>query len=352
MVLPEFASPVIGNLTQVPFIVKNFISYGIITESGNHQIVVTENLKIFMKSLKITLLIFLSLFSLINDSFAIEKKTIGVILPSNVPYYEEIHSHFLKKMEPNIVAGNVDFLIQKPFPDPIALSNAARKLIALNADILLCYGTEATIATLKERPDQPVIYVAVYSPALEKYRTKNSTGVEFKTPISSITRYLNSMKEIKTIGVIYNPLESDSLHQLDEIAKCCPYYKITVVRLGIKKPSDLKNLLKDINVDAMVFTTSSIANIALTELREYRVPVASLLPRRDAKPVITLYPSPKKQAEKAVAIVQAILKGKKPSEINRDSSADMELVFAIGEAQRLNLRIPADLLTEATEVVH
>lgn len=255
-------------------------------------------------------------------------------------------------MEPNIVAGNVDFLIQKPFPDPIALSNAARKLIALNADILLCYGTEATIATLKERPDQPVIYVAVYSPALEKYRTKNSTGVEFKTPISSITRYLNSMKEIKTIGVIYNPLESDSLHQLDEIAKCCPYYKITVVRLGIKKPSDLKNLLKDINVDAMVFTTSSIANIALTELREYRVPVASLLPRRDAKPVITLYPSPKKQAEKAVAIVQAILKGKKPSEINRDSSADMELVFAIGEAQRLNLRIPADLLTEATEVVH
>lgn len=46
-----------------------------------------------------------------------------------------------------------------------------------------------------------------------------------------------------------------------------------------------------------------------------------------------------------------MLKGKKAYEIIRDSSADMELVFAIGEARRLNLKIPADLLTEATEVI-
>lgn len=311
-----------------------------------------QNLK-FMSLLKIRalVLIFLS-FLFIKDSFASEKKTVGVILPSNIPYYEEIHSYFLRKMETSILAGNVNFLIQKPFPDPIALSNAARKLIAHNVDIIFCYGTEATIATLKERPDQPVIYVAGYSPVLEKYRAKNSTGVEFKTPISSITRYLNSMKDIKMIGVVYNPLESDSLHQLNEIMNCCPYYKINVVKLGIKKPSDIKEVLRDVNVDALIFTTSSIANIALADFREYWIPVASLLPRKDAKPVISLYPSPRKQAEKAAAILQAILKGKKVYEIVRDSSADMELVFAIAEAQRLNLRIPADILTEATEVIH
>lgn len=307
-----------------------------------------------MRQFKLRLLILILAFFIffIKESYAIEKKTIGVILPSNVPYYEEIHTHFLKKMEATILSGQIDFLIQKPFPDPIALSNAARKLIAHNVDIIFCYGTEATIATLNERPDQPVIYVAVYTPAIERYRTKNSTGVEFKTPISSITRYLNSMKEIKTIGVVYNPLESDSLYQLNEIMKCCPYYKINVVKLGIKKPSDIKQIFRDVSVDALIFTTSSIANIALSDFREYWVPVASLLPRREAKPVISLYPSPRKQAEKAVAIIQAILKGKKPYEIVRDSSADMELVFAIGEAQRLNLRIPADLLTEATEVIH
>ncbi|MCX7794553.1 MAG: hypothetical protein N2257_09165 [Thermodesulfovibrionales bacterium] len=307
-----------------------------------------------MRLLKITVLTFilLSVFLFIKDSSASDKKTIGVILPSNIPYYEDIHSHFLKKIEALILAGQVDFLIQKPFPDPIALSNAARKLIALNVDIILCYGTEATIAALKERPDQPVVYAAGYSPALEKYRTRNSTGVEFKTPISSITRYLNSMKEIRTIGVVYNPLESDSVHQLNEIMKCCPYYKINVLRIGIKKPSDMKDILRDVSLDAIIFTTSSIANIALSELREYGVPVASLLPRKDAKPVITLYPSAKKQAEKTAAIIQAILKGKKPHEIVRDSSADMELIFAIGEAQRLNLRIPADLLTESTEVIN
>lgn len=301
--------------------------------------------------IKALILIILSFLFINKNSLAFEKKTIGVILPSNVPYYEEIHTHFLKKMEATIVTGQIDFLIQKPFPDPIALSNAARKLIAHNVDMILCYGTEATISTLKEIPDQPVIYVAVYTPAIERYRTKNSTGVEFKTPISSITRYLNSMKEIKTIGVVYNPLESDSLYQLNEIMKCCPHYKINVVKLGIKKPSDIKQIFRDVSVDALIFTTSSIANIALSDFREYWIPVASLLPRKDAKPVISLYPSPRKQAEKAAAIVQAMLKGKKAYEIIRDSSADMELVFAIGEARRLNLKIPADLLTEATEVI-
>ncbi len=307
-----------------------------------------------MRQFKFRLLILLliSFVSFIKESHAIEKRTIGVILPSNVTYYEEIHTHFLKKMEATIVARQIDFLIQKPFPDPIALSNAARKLIAHNVDIIFCYGTEATIATLKERPDQPVIYVAGYTPALERYRTKNSTGVEFKTPISSITRYLNSMKEIKTLGVVYNPLESDSLYQLDEIMRCCPFYKMTVIKLIIKRPSDIRQVLENINVDALIFTTSSIANIALSNFREYRIPVASLLPRRDAKPVISLYPSPKKQAEKAAAIIQAVLKGKKPHEIARDSGADMELIFNLGEAQRMGLRIPADLLTEATEVIH
>ncbi|MFN3739623.1 MAG: ABC transporter substrate-binding protein [Thermodesulfovibrionales bacterium] len=305
---------------------------------------------------RLLILILTSFIFLIKESYAIEKKTVGVILPSNVTYYEEIHTHFLKKMEANIVGGQIDFLIQKPFPDPVALSNAARKLIAHNVDIIFCYGTEATIVTLKERPDQPVIYVAGYTPALERYRTKNSTGVEFKTPISSIPRYLNSMKEIKTLGVIYNPLESDSLYQLNEIMRCCPFYKMAVIKLVIKRPSDIRQVIEDLNVDALIFTTSSIVNIALSAFREHSsnnmIPIATLLPRREAKPTIALYPSAKKQAEKAAAIVQAILKGKKPHEIARDSSADMELIFNIGEAQRMGLRISADLLTEATEVIH
>lgn len=305
--------------------------------------------------LRLLILILTSFILFLKEAYAIEKKTIGVILPSNVTYYEEIHSYFLKNMEATIVAGQIDFLIQKPFPDPIALSNAARKLIAHNVDIIFCYGTEATIAALKERPDQPVIYVAGYTPALEKYRTKNSTGVEFKTPISSIMRYLNNMKEIKTLGVVYNPLESDSLYQLNEIIKCCPFYKITVIKLDIKRPSDIRQVIESLNEDALIFTTSSIVNIALSAFQEYSsnniIPVATLLPRKEARPIIALYPSAKKQAEKVAAIIQAILKGKKPHEIVRDSSADMELIFNLREAQRMGLRISADLLTEATEVV-
>jgi ABC-type uncharacterized transport system substrate-binding protein len=46
------------------------------------------------------------------------------------------------------------------------------------------------------------------------------------------------------------------------------------------------------------------------------------------------------------------LKGKKVSEIPRDLSADMELIFNLAEAYKMNLRISVDLLTEATEVIY
>ncbi len=313
-------------------------------------------MRLFKRLFLYTLLSIFAFFSFTEDIFASEKKTIGVILPSNVPYYEEVHNYVLKKLEENIISGNVDFIIQKPFPDVIAISNAARKLIALNVDVILCYGTSAAIAVIRERPYQPVVYVAGYAPVMERYRSNNITGVEFKTPLSSITRYLNSMKEIKSIGVVYNPLESDSVYQLNEILKCCPYYKISVVKIPVKTVSDLKEFLQGTTVDALVFTTSSIANIALSEIHEYslnkKIPVATLLPRKDARPLISLHPSAKKQAEKAGLILHSILRGKRPSDIPRDMSADMELFFYLGEAYKMNIRIPADLLTEATEVIY
>jgi putative ABC transport system substrate-binding protein len=306
----------------------------------------------FSKSFLICLIFsFILLFVDIGDSS--HKKTIGIILPADIPYYEEIHGYVLKKLEEDIASGTIDFIIQKPYPDPIAFSNAARKLIALNVDIILTYGTEATLAVIREKPSQPVLYVAGYSPVLERYRSENITGVEFKTPISSITRYLNTLKEIKTLGVVYNPVEADSVYQLNETMKCCPYFKIRVIKIPVKRTSDLKNLLNETNVDALMFTTSNIANIALSDTQlNIKLPVATLLPRKEAKPIISLYPSPRKQAEKAASIIQKVLKGKKVSEIPRDLSADMELIFNLAEAYKMNLRISVDLLTEATEVIY
>ncbi len=309
-------------------------------------------MKFFRNIFLYLLITFLIYYFYNSESFAQQKKTIGIILPSNVPYYEEVHTHVLKRLEENIISGNMDLLIQKPYPDPIALSNAARKLIALNVDIIICYGTEAALAAIREKPQQPIIYIGGYNPVLERYRANNITGVEFKTPISSITRYLNSMKDIKTIGIVYNPLESDSVYQLNEFLKCCPFYKITVIKIPIKTASELKKVIPENKVDALIFTTSSIANIALSGLSNIGIPVATLLPRKDARPIISLYPSAKKQAEKAGNIIQKILKGKNPSEVPRDLSADMELIFNLADAYNMNLRIPADLLTEATEVLY
>ncbi len=298
---------------------------------------------------------FAIIFIIISTSLHAEIKTIGIILPSEMPYYEEINEYIFSRM--GQIENKISFIIQKPYPDPKALSNAARKLIAYNVDIIICYGTSAAEAAFSENPSQPVIYISAYLPVIKKYRRNKTTGIEFNTPITSIIRYTRELKDIKSIGVIYNALESDSLFQMKEISRLASRYNIVTTEIDIRHPSKAQwRIKKDIKADILIFTTSSIANISLSILKDYieenNIPVITLLPRKGLKPLLSFNPNPKKQAEKALNIIRMVINGKKVSDIPSDLSADMELIFNLREANRLRLNIPVDLLTEATEVIH
>ncbi len=180
--------------------------------------------------------------------------------------------------------------------------------------------------------------------------------MEFNTPITSIIRYTKELKDIKSIGVIYNALESDSFFQMKEISRLVSKYNILTAQIDIRHPSQALWRIKDIKADILIFTTSNIANISLSILKDYieenNIPVITLLPRKGLKPLISFNPNPKKQAEKALNIIRMVINGRKVSDIPSDLSADRELIFNLREANRLRLNIPVDLLTEATEVIH
>jgi ABC-type sugar transport system substrate-binding protein len=71
---------------------------------------------------------------------------IGVIMGGDIPYYEDLHSAFMSKLGREGVLANSKVLSQKPYPDDISLSNAARKLIAQNVNVIVAYGTSAAAA--------------------------------------------------------------------------------------------------------------------------------------------------------------------------------------------------------------
>ncbi len=283
------------------------------------------------------------------------KKTIGVIMTGDIPYYRDMENAFVSKLSRDGYLDNVDIIIQRPYPDPISLSNAARKLIALDVDIIVAYGAPAVIAVLREKTTIPVVYTGVYEPLTLKIRAKNITGTSSRISISSLLRYLKGMRTITTLGVIYSTNEEDSIYQMEELLRFSNQYGFKIEKINLRRPQDAKLLLSGKRFDAIFITTSSIANMASYSImdfsRDYRIPTASLLPDKSSHAIITLYASPKELGEKAAEKVIKILNGTPPERIQADSSSNTELVFNLKETIAMGLRIPMELTTEATKLI-
>ncbi|MBI4824354.1 MAG: ABC transporter substrate-binding protein [Nitrospirae bacterium] len=282
--------------------------------------------------------------------------TIGIILTSDVPYYNEIHDALISRLVKRGYSERLKFIVQKPYPDPVAWSNAARKLIAADVDIIVTYGCGATFATLRERPDVPVVYAGVYEPVLSKQRAKNLTGVTYNLPVSSILRYLRTTTSIKTLGVLYSSMEEDSLHQLEEIKALSPKYGFSVTGLNLKKTADITVVLSESKTDAIFLTSSSLVNAALPTIlnitRNKKIPTGSLLTCGEICALITLTADPKEQGSEASDKLIEILNGKSPRDIPVSHSKNTELIFNMKNANDIGIKIPIELVTEATKILY
>ena len=57
---------------------------------------------------------------------------VGVVLSNNILYFEDIHKAFTRELQ--VEGIKADIVVQKPAPDRMAWTNAARKFVALEMD--------------------------------------------------------------------------------------------------------------------------------------------------------------------------------------------------------------------------
>src|SRR5512140_3687997 len=104
------------------------------------------------------------------------EKTVGVVMSGNIGYYQEIHRAFVGELaKEGFDHRKVDTLLQMPSPDPMSWTNAARKLVVAEVDVLVTYGAPAALAALKETKSVPLIYAGVYDPLASGVAGRNVT---------------------------------------------------------------------------------------------------------------------------------------------------------------------------------
>lgn len=299
-------------------------------------------------------LIVLVAFCLVPASAKAE--TIGLIMTHEIYDFKKIHESLVANLSKRGYADKVTFLTQQPYPDPIALSNAARKLLAADVDIIITYGSAPTVAVLRERPRIPVLYAGVYEPIADGLKNKWATGVCSKFNISSLVRYLRSSKSINTLGVVHYSLEKESTYQLKELEQLSGKYGLKVATLDLKERANLSAILNDLEADALIITSSLPAGSSLPTILRIssirKIPTASLMNNDKATAMITLTSDPEEQGRLLADMLIQILEGKSPAEIAPVCCRKIELVYNVKDANRMGLKISMDLVTEATKLIN
>ena len=284
------------------------------------------------------------------------EKRIGVILTGDIPYYREMHESFVNEIEKSFPGREeIKFILQKPFPDPISWSNAARKLVAFDVDLIVTYGLSATEAVLHEKSDIPLVYAGYYESDIKAPSGGKVTGTGFKIPLSSILRYFKSIKPINSIVIIYSNSETDSLRQARAITSLAVKQKINVEKINIKSQYDI-NKIKKIKPDAAFITGSARVHLYLPEmlsaLKNEQIPAADIFPDDSQSGLLmTLFQPAKNQGQAAAELAGRILRGEKAAKIPPRTARNTELVFNLVVAKHLGISFPIHLLIESTRVI-
>jgi putative ABC transport system substrate-binding protein len=121
-------------------------------------------------------------------------KTVGVILSGNITYYQEIQKAFaVTLVKEGFDHSKVDTLLQMPSPDPLSWTNAARKLVVADVNVLVTYGAPSTLAAIRETKSIPIVFAGVCNPAAIGSGGQNIAGISSKVPLTSLLRYLRKL---------------------------------------------------------------------------------------------------------------------------------------------------------------
>ena len=285
------------------------------------------------------------------------KTLVGVIMTGNIPYYDAMHEAFVEKLEHQLPPGeDVEYILQRPFPDPIAWSNAARKLIAIEVDLIVSYGAPATQAVVYERSSIPVVYAGVYEPQDGQFTGASVTGCGYKVPLSSLLRYFKRISDMRKLRVVYSSNEEDSVRQMTELVALVKQQEIDLAKVDIRSHGDLRKFKSIGRKDAVYITGSTLAHIWLEDilslLWEKKVPAVDVFPDpTELGLLITLFQPPEQQGEKAAEMAAKIIGGEHPENIPPELLRSTELVFNLNEANKLGITFPLQLIVEATKVI-
>ncbi len=284
-------------------------------------------------------------------------KTVGVIMSGNIGYYQEMHRAFVGALvKEGFDHRKVDTFLQMPSPDPLSWTNAARRLAVAEVNVLVTYGAPAALAAIREAKGIPIVYAGVYDTTAVSVSAKNATGISSKAPMTRLLNYFKKLMPFTRLAIVYNELEPDSVRQADELTQLGSQYGFQTIRMTVRRSADAGKLVFAGRADAVFISVSATVNEALdTVVKSAHAAGVPLISQTGGTAehgvMLSLAPSATEQGEVAARFTARMLRGEKPAGMPAEFPKLVDLVVNLREAEALGIKVPPDLITDATQVI-
>jgi putative ABC transport system substrate-binding protein len=274
---------------------------------------------------------------------------IGVIMTGDIPYYNDVHKAFLAGMGDQAH----EVVVQKPMPDPMSWTNAARKISSLGSDVIVSYGAPATLTTMKVTSDIPIVFAGVYAPDAMGLTGKNATGISSTVPIEMILKKMNAISKLSNVAIILSKAEKDSILQTKVIKKIEASYGFKSTLISVKGKVDKSKLT---GFDAIIVTTCSAGMINIKDIlevgRNNKIPTVALLGGAENDGVIlTVTADAEEQGKELAEMVKKVIGGAKPSGMAVIKPKKIGVILNMKEAELLGFSVPENIKSSATRII-
>jgi putative ABC transport system substrate-binding protein len=274
--------------------------------------------------------------------------------------------------------GFVDGLKEKGFEDgkniKIEQQNAqgdqgnaqtiAKQFADSKKDLIFAIATPAVQASYNATKDIPIIFTAVTDPVKAevakdwKSSGTNVTGTSDKVPVDKQIELLKKLiPNAKTVGVIYNTSETNSVIQVDELKAAAEKAGLKVKEVGVTNVNEINQNLSNALGEMDVLYTPTDNTVASGYSLVGKLCLDKKVPIIGAEEAIvtkgglaSIGIDYYKLGKEAGAKAADVLNGKKPSEVEITTLSDMAFTINTDTAKKLNITIPKEIEDKAKKV--
>ncbi len=257
---------------------------------------------------------------------------------------------------------NVTYDVQNAQGEIATAASIAQKFANDDLDLILGVATPTSQAVVKEITDTPIVFTAVTDPVgaglVEDAEAPqgNTTGVSDLLPTAPTLELIQRvLPDIKTLGVMYNAGESNSVFLIEEQKKAADAADIEIVEATASNSSEVKAAADSLvgRVDAISVLTDNTVVSALESVvkvaQENKIPLFAGDTDSVERGAIAAYAFDYFDlGVQAGEMAADILAGKAIADIPVEYAEKLQLSINEEAAQKTGVTLPDDLVAEAT----